>query len=138
MSQHRDLIVWQRSMELVHVVYERTRSWPKTEVVGLTSQVRRAAVSIPSNIAEGHGRRSDAELVRFLRIANGSLRELETQWEIAYGQGFVNDESWDAVSSLVNEIGRLIQSLIRRLDQPKITSRPPTTNRRRKPLKTED
>lgn len=91
MKSHKDLEVWQRSMDLVVSVYELTRLWPKEELFGITSQVRRAAVSIPSNLAEGAGRGSKAEFNRFLTISQGSLAEVETQLEIARRIEFSGD-----------------------------------------------
>ena len=78
----RDLMVWQKSMQLVTDLYRLTSDFPKTESYGLTSQLRRAAVSVPSNIAEGYGRHSTSDYIRFLQIAIGSLYELQTQVEI--------------------------------------------------------
>ena len=83
-ESHKDLDVWKRSMDLVTEVYKLTQKWPVEEKYGLTSQLRRAAVSIPSNIAEGSARGSRADFSRFLNIAQGSLAEVETQLEIAY------------------------------------------------------
>ncbi|MDB5296543.1 MAG: ribosomal protein [Phycisphaerales bacterium] len=80
---YRDLIAWQKGMDLVEEVYRATRLFPADEVYGLTSQIRRAAVSIPANVAEGQGRGGAAEFARFLRIAHGSLREVETHALIA-------------------------------------------------------
>ena len=80
---YKRLVVWQRAMELVVHVYKATKNFPKHEQYGLISQMRRSAISIPSNIAEGHGRRSNKELVRFLDIAKGSIYELDTQIEIS-------------------------------------------------------
>ena len=88
---HNELNVWKESMNLVKKVYMLTSSFPATEQFGLTSQIRRAVVSIPSNIAEGYGRNSDKELIRFCWISMGSLSEVETQLIIARELGFVND-----------------------------------------------
>ena len=82
-QNYRDLIVWQRAMELVELTYSTSRGFPREETFTLVAQVRRAAISIPSNIAEGQGRGGSNEFVRFLRIAHGSLRELETQFMVA-------------------------------------------------------
>jgi four helix bundle protein len=83
-KNYRELIVWQRAMDLVEEVYKSSRDFPREEVYVLTSQIRRAAVSIPSNIAEGQGRKSTSEFLHYLSIAHGSLREVETQTLIAY------------------------------------------------------
>jgi four helix bundle protein len=84
---YRDLIVWQKSIELVNAIYAATRSWPSEERYALTSQIRRAAVSVPSNIAEGQGRSSTNEFLKHLSIAYGSLMETETQITVAHEQG---------------------------------------------------
>jgi len=89
---HRDLLVWQEAMALAKSVYARTASFPKEEQYGLTAQMRRAAVSVPSNIAEGAGRLSDKEFHQFLMIARGSLSELETQALLAHEFGFLENE----------------------------------------------
>ena len=109
MKSHKDLDVWQRSMELVVIVYEVTRAWPKEELFGLTSQVRRAAVSIPSNLAEGAGRSSKADFNRFLAIAQGSLAEVETQLEIARRIGFSGD--FQLMQQHVDSIRRMLIGL---------------------------
>lgn len=110
---YRDLLAWQRAMDFVAAVYKATRSFPKEEQYGLTPQVRRAAVSIPSNIAEGQGRGSDAELVRFLRIAHGSLRESETQLLLAERLNYLTGVQVQPVLQLGEEVGRLVNGLIR-------------------------
>ena len=88
MKNYRDLIVWQKAMELVTKIYHHTKSFPGEERYGLTLQLRRSSVSLPSNMAEGYGRNSTQDYIRFLRIANGSLFELQTQLEIAFNLGF--------------------------------------------------
>ena len=95
---YRDLQVWQRSMKLVVVVYRLTEHFPKSEAYGLTNQIRRAAVSIPSNIAEGHAR-TNREFGRFLRIARGSMAELETQLEIAMHLEYLPRKQFDEIST---------------------------------------
>ncbi len=90
---HRDLKVWQESIELVKTVYDIILDFPKNEEYGLSSQLRRAVVSIPSNIAEGCGRNTNRELYHFLNVASGSLAEVETQVYIAYTLGYINDLS---------------------------------------------
>jgi four helix bundle protein len=111
---YRDLVVWQRAMDLAVRVYEASSNFPRDERYGLTSQVRKAAVSIPSNIAEGQGRRtSDGEFVRFLMIAMGSLCELETQLELAVRLKMVDSEKTIAVRTLSEEVGRLLNGLVR-------------------------
>src|SRR5512135_2077752 len=88
-KNYRDLIAWQKAMDLVEMVYRLTKDFPKDEIYTLTSQIRRAVVSVPANIAEGQGRASDGEFHRFLTIAHGSLRELETHLFIAQRLGYL-------------------------------------------------
>src|SRR5881628_197411 len=90
-KSHRDLIVWQKAMDLVTSIYRATESFPKTETYGLTSQIRRAAVSVPANIAEGQGRRLAGEYLQFLANARGSLLELDTHLEIAVRLGILSE-----------------------------------------------
>ena len=111
----RDLIVWQKSKAIVKEIYSVTRLFPKEEIYGLTNQMRRCAISIPSNIAEGYGRGSRADYLRFLNIANGSLFELETQIEIACDLEFIDDANKQRVLSNVLEIGKMLASLKRKL-----------------------
>ncbi|MCY4780819.1 four helix bundle protein [Sphingobacterium sp. UT-1RO-CII-1] len=113
MASHKDLKVWQESMDLVVSVYETVRFFPKEEVYGLTSQIKRAAVSIPSNIAEGAGRQSQAEFIRFLYIALGSASELETQLELAFRLGFIADLS--TFQTKMNYIKSMLSNLIKSL-----------------------
>ncbi len=107
---YRDLIVWQKAMLLCKEVYFLTKSFPKEEVYGLTSQVRRCAISIPSNIAEGKGRNSDKEFIRFLQISLGSLYELQTQLELSLQLDFT--KNIDTVLNLSIEIEKMLNSLI--------------------------
>lgn len=99
-------------MDYVEAVYQVTRAFPREELYGLTGQLRRAVVSIPSNIAEGQGRGTDAELVRYLRIANGSLRESETQLLLARRLGYVTETQTTPLLESAAEFGRLIRGLI--------------------------
>lgn len=108
---YRDLIVWQRAMEFVELVYALSRAFPADERFALTNQLRRAAVAVPSNIAEGEGRFSKADFNRFLSIALGSLRESETQIEIACRLNYCDHDSVARAMSLADEIGRLIRGL---------------------------
>ena len=110
---YQDLVAWQRAMDYAETVYAVTRAFPADERYGLTSQLRRAAVSVPSNIAEGQARGSDAELVRFARVAHGSLRESETQLLLACRLHYLDGQSASTVLSLCGEVGRLIQGLIK-------------------------
>jgi four helix bundle protein len=114
-QQFRDLMVWRRAMTFARDVYKITRSFPKSEMFGLTSQLCRAAVSIPSNIAEGHGRLSDKGFAVFLGQARGSLYEVETQLELAHGFGYVQDHQYNQLLSDASEIGRMINGLLSKL-----------------------
>ena len=114
MQGHRELIVWQKAVDLVVAIYKLTKSFPKTEVYGLASQMQRAAVSVPSNIAEGHGLKQTQAYARHLAIANGSLTELETQLEIARRLGYLTAES-ELVMNQAGEVGRMLAGLRRSL-----------------------
>jgi four helix bundle protein len=111
----RDLIAWQKAMELAKLVYRATQDMPPDERFGLTAQMRRAAVSVPSNIAEGHGRETRPDYLRFLRVARGSLMELQTQLTLAEELGFMNIAP--PAIELVREVDRVLQGLIRSLEQ---------------------
>jgi four helix bundle protein len=111
---YRQLVVWQKSMDLAEQIYRETTSLPREERYGLTSQLRRAATSIPSNIAEGQGRRSsDDEFVRFLQIALGSLCELETQVDLSRRLRLLSPEQVSRLHLQTDEVGRLLNGLIR-------------------------
>lgn len=111
---YEDLEVWQLGMELVYDVYKLTRKFPDDERFGLTSQMRRAAVSIPSNIAEGKGRVTDKDLVHFLSHSRGSQQELYTQILIAKHLGFLSSESADRLLEQTKRVGRMLHGLIAR------------------------
>jgi four helix bundle protein len=114
---YKDLIAWQKSVDLVEAVYVATRSWPKEEIYGLTLQVRRAAVSISSNIAEGQGRALIREFVHHLRIARGSLFEVETQLIISRRLGYIDPDQSKALLAQVAEVSKLLSGLLRSLSQ---------------------
>jgi four helix bundle protein len=114
-KNYKDLIAWQRAMDLVEKVYLLTQRFPKEELYGLTSQIRRAVVSIPSNIAEGEGRNSSNEFVRFLSIAYGSLREVETQLLIAVRLNYLAQEDISEAQQLCDETGRILNGLMNKL-----------------------
>ena len=114
---HEDLHVWQDAMHLVEAIYEFSATFPDTERFGLISQIRRAAVSIPSNIAEGAARRSRQEYHRFLSLARGSLSELDTQYQIAIRLGFAQEHQ--LVNDLVNRVFARLTALLHALDKPK-------------------
>lgn len=112
---YRELIVWQKAMDLVVEVYRLTRSFPREELYGLTNQVRRAVVSIPSNIAEGQARQSTAEFRNFLSIAQGSRAEVETQLMIAVRLQYTTDADAESATSLLIEIQKMLAVLLKRL-----------------------
>jgi four helix bundle protein len=109
---YRDLIVWQRSMELCKRIYEITAGFPSEEKFGIVSQMRRAAVSIPSNISEGQGRLSTKEFRQFLGVARGSLRELETQTLISKDLEYAESKSASQALALMEEVSRMLNKLI--------------------------
>jgi four helix bundle protein len=115
MKTYKEFIVWQKAVELVTVIYSFTRNFPKDELYGLTNQIRRASISIPSNIAEGFGRNTRREFKRFLEISIGSLFELQTQLEISKKLQFLSEEEFNSVYSLTREIEAMLASLIRKL-----------------------
>ncbi|MEP1152167.1 MAG: four helix bundle protein [Balneola sp.] len=115
MRKYKDLKIWQRSVELATVIYEATSEFPQEEKYGLISQMRRCAVSIPSNIAEGAGRSSDKEYSRFLEIAYGSSYELETQLTISHNLNLIAVEKFTELSNEINEIQKMIYSLNKKL-----------------------
>ena len=115
MKDYKDLVSWQKSMQLVAEVYRLTKSLPKEETYGLISQVRRAAASIPSNIAEGYGRESTLEYARFLKYARGSMYETETQLYLCEILGYLTTAEIAPALSLCAEIGRMLNTMLRRL-----------------------
>jgi four helix bundle protein len=115
MRSYRELIIWQKSMSLVTAVYRATEKFPRQEVFGLVSQMRRCAVSVPSNIAEGYGRYAEKELARFLHVSIGSLYELQTQLEIARNLEFVGQEQYEELNESTREVDRLMSSFLRRM-----------------------
>jgi len=115
-KSHEDLLVWQISIDFVTSIYKLTKDFPKTEIYGLTNQMRRAAVSIPSNIAEGAARNSTKEYIQFLYIALGSVSEIDTQLIISKNLGFAdNSELRSEVKIIKGKLINLIASLKRRL-----------------------
>jgi four helix bundle protein len=114
-KSYRDLIVWQKAMALVKDIYLTSQVFPQEELYGLTSQIRKCAVSIPSNIAEGYGRNSTGDYKRFLQIANGSLYELQTQIQIALDLNYITQESFNKVFNLSIEIDKILYTIIQKL-----------------------
>jgi four helix bundle protein len=112
METHRDLRVWQQSIDFVSSIYLMTRSLPKEELFGLVSQMRRAAVSVPSNIAEGYARGTDKEKIHFLRISSGSMSELETQLTLCLKLGYISQEEYNATSEKLVSVWKQLNALI--------------------------
>ncbi len=112
MNSYKELIVYKKSIELSVLMYSTTENFPKSELYGLTSQIRRSAVSIPSNIAEGQRRGSKNEYIQFLRISYGSGAELETQLLIAYRIGYLSKEKSQDLNSYLDEIMKMLNKLI--------------------------
>ena len=111
----RDLLVWQKAMRLVTQLYQLSSDFPKDELYGLTSQLRRAAVSVPSHIAEGYGRYSTPDYIRLLQIALGSLYELQTQVEIAANLVYISRSTCDETIGKATEIEKMLIALVRKL-----------------------
>ena len=114
-DSYKDLLVWQQAMDLAVAVYSLTKAWPKDELYGLTSQTHRAATSVPANIAEGYGRENRGSYQQFLRIAQGSLKELETHLLIAHRIGLASGEGIHPLLVGSESIGKLLRQLIRKL-----------------------
>jgi len=115
LKSYKELIVWQKSMILVKEIYQLTSIFPNDEKFGLISQMRKASISIPSNIAEGWGRLSRKNYIQFLRISRGSLFELETQILITKELKYINDS--EAIENLITEISKMLNSLINKLTE---------------------
>lgn len=122
---YRDLIVWQKAIAMVTHIYRATQSFPRQETYGLTSQIRRSAVSVASNIAEGQGRLSRREFHHFLGVARGSLIEMETQMVIAENLGFLSKADTQKLSDASGEVSRLLHGL---MQSPRDTAVQPTGN----------
>ena len=118
-KSYRDLLVWQKSKNAVKEIYLLTATFPKEEMYGLTAQIRRSAVSVPSNIAEGHARKSTKEFSHFISISLGSLAELETQIEIAFDLSFIDAKKFETLMPNLDEIGKMLRGL-----QNSLTSSP--------------
>jgi four helix bundle protein len=115
LNSYRDLTVWQRSMDLAEQCYRFSRAFPREELFGLTSQIRRAASAIPANIAEGYGRGHRGEYLQFLRIAQGSLKELETHLLLSVRVELAAAETVEPVLELCEQVGKMLGALIRSL-----------------------
>ncbi|WP_313095235.1 four helix bundle protein [Empedobacter sp.] len=112
---HKDLDAWKISVELVTEIYQLTGNYPKDEIFGLTNQMRRASISIPSNIAEGAARNSKKEFIQFLYIALGSQQELDTQLLISRNLNFITEDSYNQITDKVQTVGKLLNGLIKYL-----------------------
>ena len=113
---YRDLLVWQKSMDLVTEIYRLSKSFPQDELYGLSAQIRRSAVSVPSNIAEGYGRQSKQDYLRFLKMASGSLYELQTQIEISQKLSYISKDDYEVIFNRAKEIERMLSSMIRKVE----------------------
>ena len=116
MKSFRDLQIWQRGLDLSILIYGHTVNFPKEEQFGLTSQLRRASTSVPLNIAEGWGRCSNKSFANFLKIARGSLFEVETILEICFRLDYINNETINTLRNEIEQIGKMINSFIKKLD----------------------
>ena len=114
---HRDLIVWQKAMDLTVSIYQLTKNFPKEETYGLISQIRRSSASIPANIAEGQGRRSSKEFQQFLANARGSLLELDTHLELSFRVGYISKNQHNEMREKISEVGRILNGLMRSLNK---------------------
>jgi len=114
-KSYKNLIVWQKAYQLTLLVYQSTKSFPKEEIYALTSQIRRAVVSIPSNIAEGYCRQRKLEYIQFLQISFGSGAEVETQLSIAKDLGYISSQDFERMSKLLDEVMRMLNSLISKI-----------------------
>jgi four helix bundle protein len=110
-TSYRDLVVWQKAMSLVEECYRLTDAFPGSERFGLTAQMRRAAISVPSNIGEGHSRHHGKEFAQFLYVASGSLSELETQLEVARRLNYLANEDAERLNTFCDEIGKMLMGL---------------------------
>jgi len=123
-QSYRDLRVWQLGMNLATEAYRVTKAWPREEMFGLTSQVRRSASSIPANIAEGFGREASGSFAQFLRVAQGSLKEFETHILLAIRVGLVDGPAADALLVQSDDLGKMLGSLIRKVATSDVRSSP--------------
>ncbi len=126
-ASYEDLKVWQAGMSLVVATYRLTRRLPASEKFGLISQMQRAAVSVPANIAEGHGRRHLGDKLRHLSVANGSLKEIETEVKIAHRLGFLSERDVVGFLSTAGELGKMLAGLMRSLRRSATHHLPPAT-----------
>lgn len=119
LHSYKDLLVWQKAMQVTKEIYLLVRELPKEELYSLSDQIRRSAISIPSNIAEGHERKSSSEFIRFLHITQGSRAELETQLLIGSSIGYFDDNAIEPILNNLSELGKMTNSLINKLQNKK-------------------
>ena len=119
---YKDLIVWQKAVLLVTDIYSTTKQFPTDERYGIVSQLNRAAVSVPANIAEGWGRKSSKNYLQFLRTSKGSLMEIETLLVISKNLNFLNSESYAQLSGKVEEVGKILHGLIKSINEKILTT----------------
>lgn len=117
MSTHKDLKVWKESVELVTSIYEKTKTYPDDEKFGLTSQIRRCSVSIPSNIAEGAARNTQKDFTRFLHMSLGSAAELQTQLLISKNLGYMNSDIYEELILKTETISKMLSGLIKSINR---------------------
>ena len=115
MKSYRDLIVWQKSMDVETLIYKLVKQFPDDEKFGLISQIKRSSVSVPSNIADGYGRNYTKDYIRFLNIARGSLYEMQTQLQVALNLDFIVEEDLNEINSLSVEVEKMLNSLINKI-----------------------
>ena len=112
---HKNLDVWKKSLDLVEIIYRLAELFPKSEIYGLTNQMRRAVISVPSNIAEGAARKTKKEFIQFLHMAQGSLSELDTQIEIAKRLGYSSEDQSKTLFEIMQDVDRMLSGLIKSL-----------------------
>ena len=116
-KSYQDLIVWQKSVLLVTDIYTITKTFPQDERFGITSQLNRAAVSIPTNIAEGWGRETSKNYLQFLRISRGSIMEVQTLLIISKNLNYISEEKFDILRNKTEEVGKILQGLIKSINE---------------------
>lgn len=116
LKNYKELIVWQKAYSLCLEIYRTTKRFPKEEIYGLSSQIRRASISIPCNIAEGYGRKTTQDYIRFLYIAYGSICELETQMSLSGDLGYIEVDKLKILQEFIGEIERMLKALIKSLE----------------------
>jgi four helix bundle protein len=122
LKNYKELNVWQKAYQLCIKIYKTTKRFPKEEIYGLTSQLRRAAISVPSNIAEGYGRQTTKEYIQALYIAYGSLCEVETQILLSKDLGYVENGDYNDLQNDLGDIERMLKSLIKSLENKRLTT----------------